>query len=224
MLRWASPAQTAAKRPEARYNVTAVLNIDPDIRRALLPPADFYRKSEPYEALIERVFARSWQVDLAPELEGVAPFEWLAGSVGESLLWTRSESGELSCLSNVCTHRGARLCEKASTTKSLRCRYHGRRFDLQGQLLSAPGFEDAEDFPRKRDHLAQAQVGQWGPLRFAALDPERAFASIAKQLDTYFGFLSPREWTWDEAGSRSFSIAANGIPVALARVRATSAS
>jgi choline monooxygenase len=191
--------------------VNTVLTIDPDIRRALMPPADFYRKAEYHRALVERVLARSWQVQAGPELEAgeVQAFEWLAGSVDEPLVWTCAQGGELSCLSNVCTHRGARLCEGRKAARSLLCPYHGRRFDLAGRLKHAPGFEDAMDFPRERDHLRHAATATWGPLRFSALDPNRDFETIAAQLDTYLGFTDPATWVWDDDGVASYPIAAN---------------
>lgn len=188
-----------------------VFEIDPDIRRALMPPPDFYRKAEHHAAVIERVLARSWQVYVGPPLnqEGVQPFEWLAGSVGEELVWTRDAAGATSCMSNVCTHRGTRLCLESSAARSLLCPYHGRRFDLGGRLKHAPGFEDAIDFPRERDHLAHTKTEGWGPLRFSALDPAWEFDAIQEQLDLYLAYLKPETWSWDESGERAYSIDAN---------------
>ncbi len=188
-----------------------VFVIDPDIRRALLPPADFYRKPLHHEALRTRILARSWQayVSQLPAMGELKPFTWLAGAVDESLVWTRDAQGALSCLSNVCTHRGALLCSKAKRSKSLLCPYHGRRFDLGGRLRHAPGFDDALDFPRERDHLRQVQHRAWGPLAFSALDPDSPFDAILDVLRDYFDFLSPEQWQWDESGRRDYPIAAN---------------
>ena len=47
----------------------------------------------------------------------------------EPLVLIRAEDGGLRCLSNVCTHRGALVAEGEGHVKSLKCRYHGRRYD-----------------------------------------------------------------------------------------------
>jgi choline monooxygenase len=187
------------------------LRIDSDIRRASMPPAAFYRDALVHQQLVDRVLARSWQCRVGAPVEpgGVDPFVWLEGSVEEALIFTRDESGELRCLSNVCTHRGALLCNEAKRAKSLLCPYHGRRFALDGELKHAPGFEGAADFPRQRDHLSKARLESWGPLRFSALGPDADFAEVRALLDRYLAHLDPDTWLWDESGRRDYPIAAN---------------
>lgn len=75
------------------------------------------------------------------------------------------------CLSNVCTHRGAVLLDEPAQGRSrLRCRYHGRCFGPDGRVVSAPGFDVAPDEP-----LVQLQVGRWGSAVFAAHQPTIPF-------------------------------------------------
>ncbi len=65
----------------------------------------------------------------------------LEGMLDEPLLLTRDGEDQLHCLSNVCTHRGNARCEGDGVEQTLRCRYHGRRFGLDGRFLSMPEFE-----------------------------------------------------------------------------------
>jgi hypothetical protein len=60
--------------------------------------------------------------------------------------------------------------------RSLRCRSHGRRFGLDGCLLSMPEFEGVEGFPTEEDNLPQLALESWGPFSFASLDPTMPFA------------------------------------------------
>src|SRR6202000_180756 len=108
--------------------------------RARTLPASFYRDSALFERIRERIFARSWQqVDgfqRAAAAGSVIPFELLPACVDESLLLARDARGVLRCLSNVCTHRGNLLCTEAGEPGGLRCRYHGRRFTLEGKMIA----------------------------------------------------------------------------------------
>ena len=99
---------------------TRPFDVDPDIRRASTPPSSVYGDPVLHERLIERAFARSWQplVDARPPAEGTAgaaPVTLLEGSLNEPLLLTRDAGGPLRCLSNVCTHRGMRICRELTT-------------------------------------------------------------------------------------------------------------
>src|SRR5262245_27686648 len=114
--------------------------IDEDITRAETLPAEVYRSAPMLERIRERIFARSWQVvgDAALEPGHVAPCAFF----DEPLVLTRDAAG-LHCLSNVCTHRGNLVVTEAGPAQGLRCRYHGRRFALDGTFLSMPEFEGA---------------------------------------------------------------------------------
>ena len=79
--------------------------------------------------------------------------------VAEPLLLTRDQDDEIHCLSNVCTHRGTILAEHPTCTRTLTCRYHGRRFGLDGECKHMPEFQDVEGFPSDEDHLAKAELG-----------------------------------------------------------------
>lgn len=187
--------------------------VDPDIRRASTIPARFYTDAALFDAARERLFARTWQqaVDLgrAQTPRKAVPFTLLEGLLDEPLLLTRDEEDRLHCLSNVCTHRGNLVVDSETETRSLRCRYHGRRFGLDGRFVSMPEFEQVEGFPSPADDLPGVPFATWGPLGFVALDPftgfEEAFAPIAESL----AFLPLDELILDPARSRDYLVRAH---------------
>jgi choline monooxygenase len=71
---------------------------------------------------------------------GIETFHLAAGFLDEPVLLAKN-GADLSCLSNVCTHRGNILVEESCSANLIRCGYHGRRFSLEGKFLSMPEFE-----------------------------------------------------------------------------------
>ena len=140
-----SEMSDAAVADSRRGRLTAMSGpfpVDADIARAETPPGSFYCDPAVYAAARERVFRRSWQLVAdsdAMKVPGqVHPFTLLEGCLDEPLLLTRDHPDRVHCLSNVCTHRGTVLCPGAGHEKSLVCRYHGRRFDLDGTFRYMP--------------------------------------------------------------------------------------
>ncbi len=169
------------------------LEIDPDIRIARTPPGRLYTDPELYAYTLERAFSPSWQLTGATaELSSPGsqrPFRLLSGSLDEPLVWVR-DGPTTRCLSNVCSHRGLELVEAPCVEATqLRCRYHGRRFQLDGRLAAAPGFDGCANFPSERDHLAELDSGAFGPWLFCRLGRE---SSSALALDEWLAPLQER--------------------------------
>ncbi len=187
--------------------------IDPQIGRALTPPSDLYREPGVYQLQRERIFARSWQ--LVPGSERVKaaghvlPFTLLDGCLDEPLVLTRDRAGELHCFSNVCTHRGTIVVEGEGHLNSLRCRYHGRRFGLDGCMLSMPEFEGVENFPSPTDDLPVVGLASWGPFAFCSLAPAFSFDDWIAPIRDRVSFLPLETLTPDPATSRDYLIRAN---------------
>ncbi len=101
-------------------------------------PSMFYKDASLLEEMKEMIFARSWQlvtdVDRLKAPGQVVPHSVMDGFLNEPIIMTRDADDQLHCLSNVCTHRGNLLVEGECHAQSLRCRYHGRRFALDGQI------------------------------------------------------------------------------------------
>lgn len=157
-------------------------------------PGSAYTSPARFAHLRETLFPRTWHVVATagelPAPGAARPLTLLPGLLDEPLLLTRPDAGEPRLLSNVCTHRAALLCEEPAAPAGgvLRCRYHGRRFALDGRCLGAPGFE-GEGVPSPADDLPAASHGRWGPLLFAALQPAHALRELLEPLDALLGWL-----------------------------------
>ncbi|MBV9774446.1 MAG: aromatic ring-hydroxylating dioxygenase subunit alpha [Gemmatimonadetes bacterium] len=187
--------------------------IDADIRRAQTLPAAVYHDPAYWALQRERVFARSWQ--FVPGAERVRasghllPFTLLEGCLDEPLVLACGDDGEVRCLSNVCTHRGTIVVEGEGHAASLRCRYHGRRFALDGAFTFMPEFDGVEGFPCPADDLPRVALERWGPLAFCALDPAVPFDRWIGPVRDRVGFLPLDRFTFDPATSREYLVRAN---------------
>jgi choline monooxygenase len=187
--------------------------IDPDIRRAATLPARVYAEPAYFALQRERVFARAWHFVAGAERVKapghLLPFTLLPDCLDEPLLLSCGDDAEVRCLSNVCTHRGTLVCEGETHARSLRCRYHGRRFALDGSFLSMPEFEETEGFPSPADDLPRVPVGRWGPFLFCALEPAMTFDEWIGPMRERLSFLPLDEFLFDAASSRDYLIRAN---------------
>src|ERR1700730_3233332 len=119
--------------------------VDANIAKAKTINADFYTNAGVFEQCKEKIFAPSWQFigddDMVKESGDIYPFTLLRNYIDEPLLLTRNKTGKINLLSNVCTHRGNLVADKACKLSNLRCRYHGRMFNLDGKFVSMPEFK-----------------------------------------------------------------------------------
>ncbi len=164
-------------------------HIDPNIARAKTISTDVYLDESIFELAKDKIFASSWQyvtdADQLSENGTVYPFTFLPGYLDEPLLLSRDKEGSLHCLSNVCTHRGNLLIDEPCQLNHIQCKYHGRKFKLNGSFSFMPEFSKVENFPAKSDDLTVLPLFQWGKF---------LFASIGKAADAsdYFGEMIHR--------------------------------
>jgi glycine betaine catabolism A len=144
---------------------------------------DRYVESSWFDEEVEKVFERQWFcVGRAEEIP--EPGDHLVCDVvGESVLVTRTRSGELAAYINLCRHRGSRLTDApGKPTKadlgpsgrfagSIQCPYHAWTYSFDGRLRAAP-FLDESDGLRKEDlPLHHVGVETWGGFIWVHLDP-----------------------------------------------------
>jgi choline monooxygenase len=157
--------------------------IDADIRKARTIPSGFYLDDLNFELSKEKIFARTWQfAGRVDEFESLKPLTLLPGFLDEPVLLTKNGE-QINCISNVCTHRGKVLVEKACNANLIRCGYHGRRFDLNGKFLSMPEFEGVENFPTEEDDLCKVPFAVRGGFLFASVDPVAPFTEFVRVED-----------------------------------------
>lgn len=187
------------------------IDIDEDIRRARTLPADVYRDARWYPLQREKVFARGFHVvdvELPTRVGDVAPATLLPGCLDEPLVFTRTPQG-VRCLSNVCTHRGNLVVESAGACEGLRCRYHGRRFDLDGRFVSMPEFTGCEAFPSSTDDLPKVAHGTLGPLVFASVQPSIPFDELIAPMRARLDAMPLDRLVFDREASRDYEVKAN---------------
>jgi choline monooxygenase len=205
--------------------------IDPDIRIARTPPAAWYRDVQVHHRVLDAVFAAYPQLIHRPALPqnpgDILPFTLLPGALDEPLLLTRDAEGQLHCLSNVCTHRSALVADRPGHARGLRCPYHGRRFDLSGRMLRAPGFERADQPPEGSEDLVRLPLQRLGPLAFTriaggahgrwhpATDPhESGEATFSQWIDPVLrriAWLNLEALVFDETCAATYEVDASWI-------------
>jgi choline monooxygenase len=159
------------------------------------------------------VFAASWQwsgVTQRLDRDGAfAPSRpWADSDFEEPLLLWR-DGACLRALSNVCTHRGAVLVDEPGCARTIGCRYHGRRFNADGSVAAAPGFERVEGFPTAEDALARASLGWLGPLSFVAIEPALSFEEWTSEARAWTGHLPWDQLVFDPEGSKDYVVHAH---------------
>lgn len=187
--------------------------IDADISKAHTPPSSVYSDPLNFEHQKETIFAKTWQfVPDATTIKApghVLPFRLLDGCLSEPLLLTRDDDDELCCLSNICTHRGALIVEGESHLRTLRCRYHGRKFHLDGKFISMPEFDGVCDFPDTCDNLPSLPLENIGPLFFTSLDPAIPFDEWMSPILERVGWLQLEKYRFDPLSSQNYTLDAN---------------
>jgi choline monooxygenase len=162
--------------------------VDPDITKASTIHKDFYLDNDTFETLRHKLFPFSWQfvadANVVFNAGDLWPFQFLEDFVNEPLMLTKNNEQTIHCLSNVCTHRGNLLAyDKCNAANGIVCKYHGRRFDLNGQFKSMPEFKEVKNFPSERDSLHHLPLMTWGNL---------LFTHMASQLLDYFSPMKER--------------------------------
>ena len=152
-----------------------LFEVNPDISKAKTIATDFYLNPDYYQQSKEKIFANSWQfigdTDQVKDPGWVTPISLLESYINEPLVLSRDKQGALHCLSNVCTHRGNLVVERPCKLNDIRCKYHGRRFQLDGKFLSMPEFKEVKNFPTKEDDLTKLPLFQMGKWLFTTLNP-----------------------------------------------------
>jgi choline monooxygenase len=191
----------------------SVLNIHPDIAKATTIDTSFYTEEKYFELSKEKLFASTWQLvadtSQVEQAGSVYPFTLLPGYLSEPLLLSKDKDGTIRCLSNVCTHRGNILVHESCQLSQFTCKYHGRRFSLDGKFLSMPEFKEVENFPTEADNLPELGLYRWGNLLFASLQPlmpAEAFLGEIRQRISWFPMDRLR---LDKTHSKRYTVKAN---------------
>ena len=186
------------------------INIDSDIKKAKTIPSKFYYSPKIYKKL-KKLFDRSWQFigdKSLLERNNAHPDILLEGMIDEPYVLTK-DNGDIRCLSNVCTHRGNIVCEKACKTKSLVCGYHGRQFHLGGKMKFMPEFNEVENFPSKEDNLPEIEMDFWKNLIFVINEKRCELSELIGPMAERLDWLPVDEFVYRPELSRTYKVNAN---------------
>ncbi len=169
------------------------LHVDDDISKASTITANFYTSDEYFDASRELIFSRCWHLAgdaSTARIPGqVNPQTILEGFLNEPIIFTRSFDDRMHCLANVCTHRGNILVEGECNSRGLRCRYHGRKFELDGSFVSMPEFEGVQGFPSKKDNLVTVPFDKWGQFVFVSPRPVSPLFAFTGEMEKKLSWL-----------------------------------
>lgn len=158
--------------------------------RATALPARYY--FDPSMAAVDRrlIFDRGWQW-LAHVCQLQNAGDHVIGDfAGLPVIAVRGADGEIRVFHNVCRHRAGPLAQcDGLAAKSLRCRYHGWTYTLDGTLRSAPEMATAPDFDVEQVKLPQLALRVWQGMVFAAVDEAHAppFEAFVRGIDERIG-------------------------------------
>ncbi len=160
------------------------------LERAFALPARFY--TDPSVVALDRklIFDRSWQlIAHVCQLRGAGDHA-VADLGGLPVIAVRGADDVIRVMHNVCRHRAGPIAQcDGLGAKSLRCRYHGWTYSLEGQLRTATEMSGATDFDVSDIRLPQLAVRVWQGLVFAAVDVALAppFEAFVAGIDARIG-------------------------------------
>jgi benzoate/toluate 1,2-dioxygenase alpha subunit len=115
-----------------------------------------FTDEEIFELEMKHIFEGNW-VYLAHESQIPNVGDYFTTYIGRTpVVISRSKDGELNCLVNACSHRGAMLCRrKTDNRNNFTCPFHGWTFNNKGKLLKVKDSRDAgypEQFNKDGSH------------------------------------------------------------------------
>ncbi len=155
-------------------------------------PGLVYASPAVFQLEKQRLFMKDWLfVGHVDELRN--PGDYITHSImGEPIVVTRDQAGELNAFYNQCAHRGVEVAEGSGNTKRFKCPYHAWTYDLQGKLIGAPFMRDIPDFDISHCRLKPVKIGVWAGWIFISfnrdVEPLDSFMAFFQQE---FGFLHP---------------------------------
>jgi len=144
-----------------------------------------YNNEEFFALEREAIFLKTWQlVGHANEL--TKPGDFLHFDLlGESAILLRDRQGKLHAFHNVCRHRAFRLLDRPAGNcgRSVRCRYHGFVYDLDGRLKSVPSEDGFPGLDKSEFGLRPIEMEIFMGLVFIRFSGDGP--SVARQFEPY---------------------------------------
>lgn len=151
---------------------------------------DRYVSQEYFDREVEKVWRKTWQMACRESKVRNPGDYFVYDIVDDSILLTRSESGELKGFYNSCLHRARALKRGAGSSDNLRCPYHGWTWNLDGSFDSAPCQWDFPHVSEDDLKLPEVRVATWGGWVFINMDDD------APGLEEYMEVLPTHMDQW----------------------------
>jgi len=163
-----------------------------DPARSYTLPAHLYYDPAIFDAERETIFYRTWQY-VAHMADLAEPGSYVTTRiVDQGVFVIRTGEGALKAFYNVCRHRAHELLAGHGKVRSIACPYHAWVYDLDGQLRTARGSAEVEDFDRGEFCLNEVRLEVFGGFVFVNLDPEAVpLAEQAADLLAELGEYAP---------------------------------
>ncbi|MBD0322695.1 MAG: Rieske 2Fe-2S domain-containing protein, partial [Aldersonia sp.] len=140
-----------------------------------------------FELEMKYIFEGNW-VYLAHESQIPNVGDYFTTYIGrQPVVISRDKEGELHCLINACSHRGAMLCRRKTDNRTtFTCPFHGWTFRNNGKLLKVKDPRDAgypEQFNKDGSHDLRkvARFGNYRGFLFGSVNPD------VKPLEEHLG-------------------------------------
>ena len=153
-------------------------------------PIERYLSREFFDLEVKKVWRKVWQMTCRESRLSKPGDFYVYDIVDDSILITRTESGDLKAYYNSCLHRGRALKRGTGQTENFRCPYHGWSWNLEGEFQGAPCQWDFPHVKEEEFKLPQVRVETWGGWVFINMDDD------APDLEQYMGILPAHMAQW----------------------------
>lgn len=143
-----------------------------------------------FDREVEKVWRKTWQMACRESQLSKAGDYFVYDIVNDSILLTRTESGELRGYYNSCLHRARVLKRGAGHSDEIRCPFHGWAWNLEGDFQGAPCQWDFPHVQEEDFKLPEVQVATWGGWVFINMDDN------APTLEEYMDILPAHFEQW----------------------------
>ena len=153
-----------------------------------------------YELERKAIFEKTWlnlgRVEQLPRVGSYFTKE--IDAAGTSIVVVRSGADEYRAFHNICRHRGNELVwndfpkeETSGVCRNFTCKYHGWRYDLEGELTFVQQEQEFFGLDKADYPLASVQIDTWEGWIFVNLDPDNTtglreyMGALGKGLEGY---------------------------------------
>ncbi|WP_413630239.1 aromatic ring-hydroxylating oxygenase subunit alpha [Novosphingobium sp. KCTC 2891] len=145
-----------------------------DLADAETLPPECYTDPDFHEFEKEALYNHEWLcVGRADWVASVGDY-FTTQIIGEPIIVTRTQEGEIRAMSAVCQHRAMLVAEGQGNARGFLCPYHHWSYALDGRLIAAPAMNKTCNFDRAQFGLPNFKVELWNGFIFINFDADAA--------------------------------------------------